>query len=241
MNDMPPGPRLTREELQRRMEAQFTRVIRIGTMVFGERAEPPPDRLAAVPRAAAPSTAEPPPPPAFIKHLPEHLDLDEARRRLPFTLRLPDWVPDGFVRVDEVSVTGLGMGRAEHDDGRPIELSALPALTSAHLAWRHADGRGFNYAVTQRPEWLDEDGRWIMTGITAVPPGSVREVRVQGQPAALATRFFYTTYPSQETGIRDDAQLLWEASGLHYSLISFGWLEAGETLVAIAASIPPTD
>ena len=174
----------------------------------------------------------------LYKRLPERLDLEQARARLPFALRLPAWVPDGFALSDPISVTGGGFGSnaAESDAASPEARPPVPFPVSVHLTWRHPDGRGFHLALTQLPD--DQPG-FFMRGITPVPPGAVREVSVHDQPAALLERQFAYTHPGGETEIRDDAELRWESGGLQYSLRAFRWPMAGEALVRIAASIAP--
>jgi len=174
----------------------------------------------------------------LYKSLPERLDLEQARARLPFDLRRPAWVPEDFALSDPISVTGGGFGTTavEPDAVSPDTRPPAPFLLSVHLTWRHPDGRGFHLALTQLPD--DRQG-FFMRGITPVPPGAVREVSVHDQPAALLERQFAYTHPSGETEIRDDVELRWESGGQQYSVRAFRWPMAGETLMRIAEAIAP--
>ncbi len=233
MHSPPPEPGMTPESMRRHNEALFERVIHVGAMAFGERAQPPQPPLAAPPAAGLPTP--------LIRQLPERLTLEQARARLPFALRLPQWAPEGFGREAEIAVSGEGFGRTEREAGgdpSALEVVIQPLPVSVHVSWRHADGRGVNLSVTQ---WSPDAARPGEQGITPVPTGAVTAVNVQGTPAALVARSFYFTLPAPETGIRDDPWLVWEAGGFHYSLHSFQWPTAGEALIRMAESVPVGD
>jgi hypothetical protein len=239
MLDTPPTQPLTPEELQQRTEALFERVIRIGQMAFGEIAHPPQPFAGAAPALttnAEGTAAARSPKSTLIKNLPERLVLEQARARLPFALRLPDWVPEGFVRQDEISVAGGAFRSVSAaPPGQPSDApGTFQFPLTVHAMWRHSDGRGLRLRVTG---WPDEQVRTMQGGITPVPRGAVRAVTVQGAPAALIDRWFSLLLPSGETAISDEPELRWNADGFQYSLGAFQWLAAGEVLVKIAESL----
>jgi hypothetical protein len=239
MLDTPPAQPPTPEEWQQRTEALFERVIRIGQMAFGEIAQPPPPFVDAAPPPSANAEgagAAPAPKSTLIKNLPERLDLEQARARLPFMLRLPAWIPEGFVRQDEISVAGAGFGSVSAaSPGQPADVpDPFQFPLTVHAMWRHSDGRGLRLRVTR---WPDEHLMTMKGGITPVPLGAVRAVTVQGAPAALIERWFSLLLPSGETAVSDDPELRWDGDGLQYSLGAFQWPRAGEVLVKIAESL----
>ena len=239
MNDTPPERALTPEDLQRRTEALFGRIIRIGHMAFGEMVHPPrPASISAPTPPVDPNTAHEAPAPqaTLLKNLPEHLDLEQARVRMPFTLRLPAWVPEGFVRVDSIAVVGGGFGSIVAEGaGQESEIRAnFPFPVSAHVNWQHPDGRAIRLSITQLP---DDRPEFVMGGITAVPSGAVRQVTIHGALAALLERQFVYLLPSGQTETSDDPELRWEDGRLLYALGMGHWPGAGDALIRIAESM----
>lgn len=165
------------------------------------------------------------------KALPERLPAARAASKLPFPLRLPRWVPEGFRQQDEARIVAdLAPADAAADPGP----ANLPVWPSAHLLWRHADGRAFGLDLSLRPE--SRPG-FFLRGVIDVAPGTVTVVTINGQPAALL---------SQRRGVRPDTgeivqidgpELLWQAGQVDYQLRALGrGLTPGE-LVRIAESI----
>jgi hypothetical protein len=120
-------------------------IVQIGEMVFFE-----PDQTAS---QAAPL------PESQVTLVPEErLPLEEAQAKLPYSIQLPTWVPDGFQ-----------MGTA-------VRIAYFPgAGPQVTLTWYGADPKVGNIDLTifaQRIDWL-------------VETDDVQEVEVNGQPAAL--------------------------------------------------------
>jgi hypothetical protein len=112
-----------REAIQKHINSQFTRIIRIGNMRFGEGQIQPPFTMAAgqmeLPASSPLSLTEP-------------IPLEQAQQTPSFKFNLPRWIPEGFV-VDPV-----------------VGLSTLPSGTYVHLMWAHPDGRRFGLDIKQR-------------------------------------------------------------------------------------------
>jgi len=139
----------------------------------------------------------------------ETMSLDEARAVLPFDFSLPTWAPEGFVLQEGVAV-------------------ALPReMPYARLWWRNDDLHQSIYLEVMYPATDEQRPNWV------VGPGSVEEVEVNGQPAALVHGAWNAD--AQEFG-GDLLTLMWERDGVYYSLV--GMEGQAEDLVRMAGSAP---
>lgn len=93
----------------------------------------------------------------------EEMTLEQARARFPVALRVPAWAPDGYTREETVSITNLPDGNV-----------------SALMTWQGDQNRLALYTYSSPQTLLRRGGDGI-----AVGPGSVEEVQVNGQPAAI--------------------------------------------------------
>jgi hypothetical protein len=138
----------------------------------------------------------------------EILPLAEAQARLPYDIRLPTWVPDGFKMGTSV--------RVAHFPG-----FATPEVT---ITWYGSDPDVGNIDLTiygQRVNWL-------------VETDNVQEVEVNGQPAALVEGG-WDADTNQWSG--EAARMLnWMKGSEMYQLHSPG--ASAEDLIRMAESIP---
>lgn len=231
----PPGP-LSPAGLQRLDASLYDRILTIGPYRFGERRQPLREsELAQALRARLPQpgpSAERAAPGLGTKALPERLPAAQAASKLPFALRLPRWAPDGFRLQDEAQIVAPQAAPAEPAVVRgPATVLVWP---SAHLLWRHADGRVFGLDASLRPEARPG---FFLRGVIDAALDTVTAVTVNGQLAALL---------SQRRGFRPDTgeilqidgpELLWQVGEVDYQLRALGrGLTPGE-LVRIAESI----
>jgi hypothetical protein len=141
------------------------------------------------------------------------MSLDEARQIFPVAVELPDFEPQGFqLKSDEMIVMA-------------------------------AEGYDFNYLSFR----LEKEGAWVSVMVQywhdgslnrgmIVAPGSVEEVFVGGQPAALIRGGW--DYDRQEWGAEHSLHLRFEKNGLIYNLTALEESFSLEDLIRLAESIP---
>jgi hypothetical protein len=89
----------------------------------------------------------------------DEMSLEEARAILPFTVDLPAWVPEGYVLENTVNIPYF-------DDG----------VGRVSIRWDAPQKARLGLLIEDRSA---EESKWI------VGPGSIEEVLVNGEPAAL--------------------------------------------------------
>jgi hypothetical protein len=141
------------------------------------------------------------------------MSLDEARRVFPTAVELPDFEPQGFrLKSDEVVVMA-------------------------------AEGYDFSYLRFR----LEKGGAWVSVMVEywhdgsssrgmIVAPGSVEEVIISGEPAALIRGGW--DYDRREWGAEHSLHLRFERKGLIYSLTSVEESFGLDDLISLAESIP---
>ena len=137
----------------------------------------------------------------------ERLPLDEAQAKLPYSIHLPSWVPDGFQ-----------MGAA-------VRIAYFPgAGPQVTVTWYGSDPNVGNIDLTifaQRIDWL-------------VETDDVREVEVNGQPAALVVGGWDADSGQWDAGAA--RMLNWMKGNEMYQLHSPG--APVDDLIRMAESIP---
>jgi hypothetical protein len=137
---------------------------------------------------------------------------EEVQDALPFTLKVPAYVPEGYAPAPEVRVIHAGTRRP---------------LTTASLEW-HRGRRWIHLYVEQRSD-LQPPTR-LLSG-----HGSAEEVQVRGTQGALVRGAW-----SAEDGIYDAGRgltLVWVEDGLVYTLHAPGTGITPETLMLMAESL----
>jgi hypothetical protein len=155
------------------------------------------------------SASATPLPESQVTLVPEEIvPLAEAQAKLPYTISLPTWTPDGFKMGNSV--------RVAHFPG-----AAAPQVT---ISWYGSDPKVGNIDLTifgQRISWL-------------VETNDVHEVQVNGQPAALVEGGWDVDTGQWS---REAARMLhWMKGNEMYQLHSRG--ASVEDLIRIAESIP---
>jgi hypothetical protein len=154
-------------------------IVEIGEMIFME-----PDETA---RMATPL------PESQITLVPEEiLPLAEAQAKLPFSIRFPTWVPDGFVRSNSV------------------RISYFPNITQAIITWSSSNPR----AAIIELMIMDKRVNWV------VETDNVHELQVNGQPAALVGGGWDAETGQWDSGA--DLSLSWMKDEQMYRLSSPG-------------------
>jgi hypothetical protein len=138
------------------------------------------------------------------------MSLDEARAVLPFTVDLPAWVPEGYVLEETVSIP------------------------------RFLDGKGrvfIHWDATQKPlleleieDHSPEESNWV------VGEGSIEEVLVDGEPAALVRGGWNADAKQWED--RGQIHLYVSHKGLTYIFSTIGNEISIDELIRIAESLP---
>jgi hypothetical protein len=127
----------------------------------------------------------------------ELVSLEQAKTMVSYTLRIPTWVPAGFIVDKDVRVT-----KDEDVGGTRIFVPAVPVT----ITWRR--GQGIPIALTQQLA----NGP---VGPGQVGPGSVEEVKVHGEPAALVRGVWNA---QTQTWSQSSQTLFWRKDGIDYSL-----------------------
>ncbi len=134
--------------------------------------------------------------------------LEDARRRLRLNFHLPTALPERFTIVNEVTYSDV-------------------AGPSAMFRW--SDSQSY-YVLVLTVSRANPHMNWV------VGEGSLEEVTINGQPAALITGGW-----NADTQEWDDAEgakeLRWRDNGVAYSLTMFGNVLTEEAFFAIAESI----
>ncbi len=126
----------------------------------------------------------------------QKVSLEQARAIAPFRLQVPTWVPAGFVMDKDVQIT-------KDEDVSGTRIFVVP--TPVTIIWRR--DKGFPIALTQE--------RASGSGPIRVGPGSVKEVQVNGEPAALVQGVWNA---QTQTWIQSSQTLLWRRDGVDYRL-----------------------
>jgi hypothetical protein len=157
--------------------------------------------------------------------------LEQAETMVPFPIRLPQWMPDGFVRDAGVR---LAVPPPPTDTTDPILLPAMRALKpSAHLMWRRADGAyiGFDLRVVPFPAVS-------ITHALYQGMDTLSEVRVHGAPAALISSAEGATPERRAVFPHARVRLLWQRGDVLYKLHAPGGHISAQELLRIAESVP---
>lgn len=124
------------------------------------------------------------------------VSLDQAREMAPYSLKVPTWVPAGFAMDKEVRIT-----KDEEVGGTRIIVRAVPVT----ITWRR--GPGVPIGLTQE---LASD-----FGPGQVGPGSLEEVKIHGEPAALVRGVWNA---QTQTWSQSSQTLFWRREGVDYRL-----------------------
>lgn len=142
------------------------------------------------------------------------MSLAEAASAFPLPIRLPSYLPEGFeADLDQVSVM----------------VSDQYSLAYLMVSFINTDDPG---KITL---WIvDEEGEDGMK--MSIAPGSVEELSINGEPAALVRGAW--NYNTREWGDPGLMQLLWDKDGASYVLSAAETATSIEELIRIAESIP---
>lgn len=168
-------------------------------------------------------TTQPPMPPV-MRPLPtasgkvslgKELSLTEAKAELAFAFKIPTWAPEGFVLHDKVTI---------HD---------WPINRHVSLFWYNAQRVPIQLMVRHNV-YYDFWERKYKVGppiSLPVPPGSVEEVKINGQPAALIYGFWGYRYdisqPTPQPAFLPMLALQWMEGEVVY------WLSADQRYVTV--------
>jgi hypothetical protein len=139
------------------------------------------------------------------------MSLEEARAKLPFSLDLPAWVPEGYALQPEVTVSTL----------EGVDISVF-------IEWISPPHRYLTLLVGQR---LDGN-----PGLFKIGEDSMEEVEVNGEPAALVRGVWIGD--SQEWAGPQELSLYWAHKGQVYTLYAYEDYISVDELIRIAESIP---
>ncbi len=143
------------------------------------------------------------------------VSLDQAREMAPYALKVPAWVPAGFIMDKDVLIH-----KDEDVGGTRILVRAVPVT----MTWRH--GQGVPIALTQE----------LASGPVGpgqVGPGSVKEVKVHAEPAALVRGVWNA---QTQTWSESSQTLFWRQDRTDYRLSAPLDISAND-LVRIAESL----
>lgn len=126
----------------------------------------------------------------------QRVSLEEARRTTPYTLKVPTWVPSGFVMDKDLLIH-----KDENVGGTRIFVRLVPVT----MTWRR--DQGFPIALTQELASGFGPGQ--------VGSGSVEEVKVNGEPAALVRGVWNA---QTQTWSESSQTLFWRREGVDYRL-----------------------
>ena len=135
----------------------------------------------------------PPLPESQVTIVPEDiLPLVDAQAKVPFAIRLPTWLPDGFVMSNSVRISYFG-----------------EKFTPVIITWygSNPDVGNIELMIGQRVSWL-------------VNTGDVQEVEVNGQPAALIGGTW--DVDTNQWQSQSDLTLSWMKGDVMYRLSSAG-------------------
>lgn len=243
MSDMhlPESARKMMQEAYEREAAKYLRVIHIGHMAFGEVEAPPqpPNLLMANP---SPSKDKPAQQMMRVEFKPATMTLAEAQKQMPFAISLPAWLPADFAFVDEVQAILPQEQEVEVRDteGKPAGKHTITSMASVHLRWQR-DEQGRGIGLDLQP-FTPPPADFPIFPIP-VPPNSVREVSVNGTPAALITathsmRVENNDWANATPMISHDKELRWTRGDVQYSLRDTIGDITTDDFLRIANSIP---
>ncbi len=137
---------------------------------------------------------------------------DEAQEALPFALRLPAYVPEGYAPASEIQVIHAGVRRP---------------ITTVSVEW-HRGRRWIRLSVEQ---WSDlQPPARLLSG-----HGSAEAVQVRGTQAALVRGAWRAADGTYDSG--RGLTLIWVEDDLVYTLHAPGTGIPAETLVRMAESV----
>jgi hypothetical protein len=139
--------------------------------------------------------------------------LEEALDRFPVVVRLPGWMPEGFLLNEPAEVI----------------LSEDPPLHAIHLRWTHAVRAS---QIGLKIEYAPGSEDWL----TAIGQDSLEPVQVLGEPAALVRGIWNPETHTWE--LPGFVTLYWRRGGLSYQIQTLDPDLSVEDLVRIAESIP---
>lgn len=242
MSEQNPLSEVGRQSLQAFYEceiAQYQRIIRIAHMAFGETDKPARPMLHVASPTESPREINAPVSVASFR--PESMSLAEVQSRMPFSVALPAWVPDGFTFVDEVqAILPQAQEVTFHDsEGKPISKHAISSPTSVHLRWQREDEKGFSLSMNE----ISLPPADYPVFPIPVPPNSVREVSVSDMPAALiiamhGIKVEHGDWANATPVIDDSMELRWALGDVQYSLRDATGDISADDFLRIANSIP---
>lgn len=240
-NTSPESMRKMMQEVYEREAAKYQRVIRIAHMAFGE-TDTPAQPLHASTSTTSSAQEKPAQQMMMAVFRPATMTLDEARQHMPFAIGLPAWLPSGLTLVDEVQVVVSQEQEIELRDmeGKPAGKHVITSMPSVHLRWqRDAGDRGIG--LDMQPFSPPQPDFPIFP--IPIPPNNVREVSVNGTPAALITamhgvRVEHDDWANATAMINDNMELRWAKGDVQYSLRASAGDISADDLVRIANSIP---
>lgn len=141
-----------------------------------------------------------------------HYTLAEAQEIVPFEIKVPTWAPAGFELAPDVAVIAA-------TDRRPV--------TSVFLTW-HNRRRTIMLTVEQSPDV--QPPHRLVAGL-----GSVEEVVVNGEPAALVRGAWHADEGTYDT--TRGVVLVWVTHDLVHSLRSSDARVSAQELVRMAESV----
>lgn len=139
------------------------------------------------------------------------LSIAEARETLPFAINLPTWVPEGYTLRERVTVP--------HFEDQ---------LARVAIRWSAPEKAELMLTIEKRP--AGAENRWV------IGDGSLQEITVHGQPAALVRGAW--DYDEKQWSHAGILTLFWPHDGQTYNLQAHEEYIPIEDLVRIAESIP---
>jgi hypothetical protein len=157
--------------------------------------------------------------------------LEEIQRWLPFELRLPAWVPEGFVLNHDEVIFGGQKGFRLIEGTRVPGLDDTDLPRTAILVWEKDGQVAFALLVSQ--DRADAKDNPIQVGSLK----DVQEVEIHGNPAPLVKGTWELKSGATFTWKAEGLTLFWQWNGLAYQLMCSD-LVSSDDLVRIAESIP---
>lgn len=140
----------------------------------------------------------------------DNMSLEEARAVLPFTVDLPAWVPEGYRLEETVTVQHFESG-----------------LENVLIFWNAPGKASLTFVVENRPSGESK---------VIVGPGSIEEVLVHGEPAALVRGGWNAD--SKQWEERGNLQLYFGYGPLTYTLLAVESDIPVDELIRMAESLP---
>lgn len=172
----------------------------------------------------------------------ESMTLEQARTTAPFSFNIPNWVPEGFTRRDEVQFSDLQLAKkvdeSQSGDVQSADIQLSSVQESRYYMIRAQWGKPISNGETITINLTIGHGtRSNPNGpnmLVPVGPNAVETVSINGQPAGLARGSWK---PETKQWTNDGRiSLTWDKDNVTYTLS--GPAELEQDLIHMAESIP---